>query len=477
MRFAINVIGLGFGDEGKGATVDKICRDTSADLVVRYSGGAQCGHTVSGNGKKHVFSQFGSGTLRGVLTYLGPDVIVDPHALFNEAVSLTDVHNIARPLSLLLIHPDCVVTTPYTRLLNQARELTRQSHRGRHGSCGRGIGEARDLSRRMPGLTVHMRMLTCPRMLERALRAQQEYAASTMRELFGTDNIYLDAVTNGEALLQYCDDMRRAAPYLVFRSHPPTCNIAVFEGAQGVLLDENYGGAPHHTWSSVMPGEALRLLPIGMDIGRVRTIGVTRAFTTRHGRGPLPTELDETEVGNLHDPNNPPSQWQGPFRWGWLDIPLLRYAVAACAHSGCPIDGLAVNHVDLISEVKDFAIGVEYATEDAQPLALLHGTRFNDTVPRSWPGQPAYCEMLTDMLDTADPGFEDFSEHARGRDATQFLLDALSDAGLPEPYLLGHGPTVEQRMWTEHGNDEIVRRADSLLNRGSLLGAPAYSGG
>ena len=145
MKRAIITVGLGFGDEGKGATVDFLARRLEADLVVRYCGGSQAGHNVQlPDGRRHTFSQFGAGTLADASdhprTYLGPNVIIDPPALAREAGHLLHL-GVPDPLRLLTIHPRCLVATPWHQAANRLRELARGD--ARHGSCGQGIGEAR----------------------------------------------------------------------------------------------------------------------------------------------------------------------------------------------------------------------------------------------------------------------------------------------------------------------------------------------
>src|SRR6516164_8176372 len=145
MKRAIITVGLGFGDEGKGATVDFLTRRLEADLVVRYCGGCQAGHNVElPDGRRHTFSQFGAGTLAAApnppRTYLGSNVIIDPLALVREARHLAEL-GVDDPARLLTIHPRCLVVTPWLQTLNRLRELSRGD--AKHGSCGQGIGEAR----------------------------------------------------------------------------------------------------------------------------------------------------------------------------------------------------------------------------------------------------------------------------------------------------------------------------------------------
>jgi adenylosuccinate synthase len=122
----------------------------------------------------------------------------------------------------------------------------------------------------------------------------------------------------------------------------PACRTAVFEGAQGVLLDEYRGFHPYTTWSTVTLHHAWELVQ-QMDIDAVAVLGITRAYTTRHGEGPLPTFSAEL-TARLQDAGNPWNRWQGSLRCGWLDLPLLRYAAAVAG----PLDGIVVNHLDQV---------------------------------------------------------------------------------------------------------------------------------
>src|SRR3954468_11755899 len=117
MKTAIITVGLGFGDEGKGATVDGLCRRLGADLVVRYCGGSQAAHNVAlPDGRRHVFSQFGAGTLAGVPTYLGPQMIINPNALVREAAHLGEM-GVRDPFATLTVHPHALVSTFFHQAL------------------------------------------------------------------------------------------------------------------------------------------------------------------------------------------------------------------------------------------------------------------------------------------------------------------------------------------------------------------------
>ena len=128
MQRAIVVQDLGFGDSGKGATVDAICRQQKVDLVVRFCGGSQAGHNVQlPDGRRHCFSQFGAGTLAGVPTYLDRNVIVELRAMDREAMSLQQNFGIERPYQDLWVHPSCLISTTYHRALNRLRPRHRRN--------------------------------------------------------------------------------------------------------------------------------------------------------------------------------------------------------------------------------------------------------------------------------------------------------------------------------------------------------------
>jgi adenylosuccinate synthase len=345
MKRAIITVGLGFGDEGKGATVDFLTRQLEADLVVRYCGGSQAGHNVQiEDGRRHTFAQIGAGSLapQRPRTYLGPNVIIDPGALLREAAHLTEL-GVADPLTLVTIHPHCLVTTIWHRALNQLRELSRNADR--HGSCGMGIGEARSYWLRHGHDAVFAADLRNPDVLRGKLELLRQRVLLELQAivpLVGDDRLRDFDLwdLNAEAVTHLMIEAGRAPFHL--SADVPAYRTAIFEGAQGVLLDEYRGFHPHTTWSTVTAHHAWELVR-RMDVEAVAVLGLTRTYTTRHGDGPLPTfsaELTE----RLPDPGNPRNAWQGGLRCGWLDLPLLRYAVAAAG----PLDGLAVSHLDQV---------------------------------------------------------------------------------------------------------------------------------
>jgi adenylosuccinate synthase len=348
MKCAIITVGLGFGDEGKGATVDFLARTHGADLVVRYCGGSQAGHNVQlPDGRRHTFSQFGAATLvdgvRRPRTYLGPNVVIDPTALTREARHLSEL-GVKDPTALLTVNPRCLVTTAWHRALNRVRELARGADR--HGSCGQGIGEARRYWLDHGCDAVLAEDLRDPLVLRDKLELLRQRTLLRMQEIVsGVDEVALRELDlwerNAEVEASELEESFRNG--VGFSEMVPECRMAIFEGAQGVLLDEYRGFHPHTTWSTVTTHHVWELIA-GMDVEAVSVLGITRAYTTRHGAGPLPTHSAEL-TARFVDPGNPPNSWQGSLRSGWLDLPLLRYA----ASSTGPLDGIVVNHLDQIN--------------------------------------------------------------------------------------------------------------------------------
>ncbi|MGI5504902.1 adenylosuccinate synthetase [Lentzea sp. CA-135723] len=336
MNDHVIVVGLGFGDEGKGAVVDALCADGSVSTVVRFNGGAQAAHNVIADGRHHTFSQFGSGTLAGVPTLLSRHVLVEPIALATESREL-EALGVVDPLSLMSIAANALLTTPFHVAANRAREYARGENR--HGSCGKGIGETAWyglLARHTKGEVVEGQEVLgypgpAPRVGDclnpRTLRQRLDVLAKFYEPLIG------DGISVDELVLLY----RAFADAVRITNDDLPDGRLVFEGAQGVLLDETYGFHPHTTWSTVVPRNARELL----DGSHARVIGVTRTYQTRHGAGPLPTE-DAAVLARFPEAHNGTGEFQGAWRAGHLDAELLQYAVRCCGG----IDGLAVTHLD-----------------------------------------------------------------------------------------------------------------------------------
>jgi len=386
------VVDLGFGDSGKGKVVDYLTRRLKAKLVVRFNGGAQAAHNVvTPEGLHHTFSQWGSGTLVApdVLTLLGPDVAIHPTAMQAEAEILQDIGQ-REPLPRLMVDRRCLVTTPFHQALNRMRELRRAEER--HGSCGVGFGETVRMDRE-EGLRVRVLDVVGDRValvaklreirqsaLKEALGwpelptlARHRFARRWYSLLFDRGSVDLAA----DLFRRVFSMVRVAETEEVLRKHE---GHVIFEGAQGVLLDEVFGFAPHNTWSTTTGGNAARYRHL---FERVSIVGVTRAYPTRHGAGPFPTE-DAQLSQVLADPRNQANPWQGAIRTGWFDPELLRYALLACEATQAPIERLAVTHLDAIPRAGIWKSGLHTATTEADVVAAIAGVAGRPVWLRSW---------------------------------------------------------------------------------------------
>jgi adenylosuccinate synthase len=323
----VAVVDLGYGDAGKGTVVDFLCADGGKRAVLRFNGGAQAAHNViTEDGRHHTFAQFGSGTLRGVPTHLTRFMVVDPLALAGEAAAL------GNPFHLLTVDADALLATPWHRAANRRRETERGS--ARHGSCGMGVGETMAYALEHPDAPRAGDVLS-PTRLRRRLAAVEAF--------HGGGDVPLDDVVDaftafGETVRivgsSYTDQLLREGP-------------CVFEGAQGVLLDEWRGWHPYTTWSTTTFGNALELCP------SVRRLGVVRTYTTRHGAGPFVTEDPALDLPEAHNGRDP---WQGAFRAGHFDAVAHRYAVEVAGG----VDDLAITHLDVPDRVPGLRICTSY---------------------------------------------------------------------------------------------------------------------
>jgi adenylosuccinate synthase len=314
------VVDLGYGDAGKGTVVDWLCATRPVQAVVRFNGGAQAAHNVVlPDGRHHTFAQFGSGTLRGVPTHLSRFVVVDPLALSAEADHLLRL-GVPDPYGLITVDRDCLLVTPYHVEANRRRELARGAER--HGSCGMGVGET--MAYWLEHGELAPRAGDPPRVLSRKL--------GLLREALGVV---------GPPVEDCVEAYRAFASRVRLVDSPPDLlrGPVVFEGAQGVLLDENHGFDPYTTWSTTTFANAEELLgEAGTGAGAMR-MGVLRTYTTRHGPGPLVTEDPTLELVERHNGAGP---WQGAFRVGHFDAVAHRYALDVAGG----VDGLALTHLD-----------------------------------------------------------------------------------------------------------------------------------
>lgn len=361
MASVVMVAGLGFGDEGKGTTIDWLARAGARDtLVVRYNGGAQAAHNVvvaAGSttaARHHTFAQFGSATFSGAATLLSRYMLVNPVALAAEARHLESV-GVENPLARLCIEEGALVTTPIHVAMNRLREMARA---GRHGSCGMGIGETMEEALLLEGDDVlRVRDLAHPNLTRAKLFALRERKLELARSLVGGSpsdaQLRELAIVEDTSVVERClthhDALLRSVAIVdgtFLAGALRRSGQVLFEGAQGVLLDQDFGFQPHTTWTNITFDNACALLADAGFTGPVTKIGILRAYTTRHGAGPFVTEDARWDVVSSHD-HNRSGEWQGSFRSGALDLVATRYALDVLGPHG--VDALVMTNLDRLA--------------------------------------------------------------------------------------------------------------------------------
>ena len=437
-REAIVVVDLGCGDQGKGTVTDFLVRARGAHTVVRYNGGAQAGHNViTDDGRHHTFAQFGAGMfVPGVETWLTAHVAVQPWAMVVEAAHLARA-GVTDAFARTRIAAEAPVITPFHRAANRLREQARGE--GRHGSCGMGVGEAvRDARTLGDADVVRVRDLRDGAAVRAKLRRVQERKRAELRAELGDGGLAGEdaaALADGAlvdvnagllagfvAAARVVDDAALAG---VLRRP----GAVVFEGAQGVLLDEWRGFHPHTTWSTCTAANALGALREHGYAGAVTRWGVVRAYATRHGAGPMVTE-DAGLSARVRDAHNRDDGWQGGFRVGWFDAVATRYAIAV--NGG--VDALAVTCVDRLRGEREWKLATAYRTSDgARVRALTVGAH----------GDLEHQAALTAALRTASP---EYRVTTTAGEAEAHLAAMAEETGAAVA-LVSTGPSARDKRW------------------------------
>ncbi|MDR1529976.1 MAG: adenylosuccinate synthase [Burkholderiales bacterium] len=352
------VIGAQWGDEGKGKVVDWLTE--SAQGVVRYHGGHNAGHTLVINSKKTILRLIPSGILHPhVSVYIGNGVVLSPQALFQEIDELEKSG--IEVCHRLKISPACPLVLPYHVALDQARESSMGEDK--IGTTGRGIGPAYE-----------------DKIARRALRAQDlfnpDHFSARLEKLAEYHNFVLTQYFRREPLpfAQVRDEMlgmaARLTPMiadvadLLRRAHEKG-DALLFEGAQGALLDIDHGTYPYVTSSNCLAGNAY--VGSGLSPGMIDyVLGIVKAYTTRVGTGPFPTELTDDVGKGLAERGKEFGSVTGrPRRCGWLDIPLLRRSLRLNG-----VDGLCITKLDVLDGMDKIAICIGY-TMNGKAIDLI----------------------------------------------------------------------------------------------------------
>ena len=388
------VVGAQWGDEGKGKIVDVLCEN--ADLVIRYQGGANAGHTVVCDDEEFVLHQIPAGVLQpGTKCIIGNGVVLDPETLLGEMEGLE-----SRGIDLggrLIVSDRAHLVLPYHLLMDRARERTQKI-----GTTGRGIGPSYEDKFARRGIRVGDL-----RDLSRATDAAMKNVARTndLLELLDFEEradaeMHRQLLTRlGPRLLPLVADTGRIAYDAIVAG-----NRVLLEGAQGSLLDVDHGTYPYVTSSNTIAGSAA----VGAGIGPTAidaVLGVVKAYTTRVGNGPLPTEVGGDAGGQLRDLGGEYGATTGrPRRCGWFDAVVARYAVRING-----LTGLAITKLDVLDTIPVIPVCHEYRIEgkvvdDVPGDAALLGSV-----------EPVYRELEGWLEPTGDVRrFEDLPEKAVG---------------------------------------------------------------
>ena len=405
MGQSVVVLGAQWGDEGKGKIVDLLTQDIGA--VVRFQGGHNAGHTLVIGGKKTVLHLISSGILReDALCLIGNGVVLHPGALRKEIEELEATGIDVR--SRLKISPATPIIMSYHIALDQARE---KAAGGKAiGTTGRGIGPAYEDKAARRGIRVAD--LSYPRELAEKLRATLDYHNFVLTQYLKVDPVdFQQTLDEALAFGEYIEPMKSDVAGTLHELRKQGRRV-LFEGAQGSLLDIDHGTYPYVTSSNTTIGGALAGAGVGADaIDYV--LGIAKAYATRVGGGPFPTELDDAVGQGLRDRGAEYGATTGrPRRCGWMDIVALKRAVAING-----ITGLCITKLDVLDGMDKLKMCIayryrgketEYAPLDAQgwdecePVYLefpgwsenTHGITEWDALP---PAARAYLRALEEL--------------------------------------------------------------------------------
>ncbi len=371
------IVGTQWGDEGKGKVVDLLAE--KADFIVRFQGGNNAGHTLVVNGQKHIFHLIPSGILHpGKMCMIGNGVVLDPGELMREMDSLEEAGRHVTPDNLMISLYTHIIM-PYHRALDVARE--ERKGKTAIGTTGRGIGPCYEDKVGRGGIRVHnlLDRAAFPEMLARNIEEKN----FLLQNFFGQKPLDLSEIEDeylayGERLRPYAGNVSQQLQKAGVQGRS-----VLFEGAQGTHLDVDHGTYPYVTSSNTVSGNAC----CGAGIGPTRidsVLGVVKAYTTRVGGGPFPSELLDQTGERIREIGGEFGATTGrPRRCGWLDMVVVNSSVRLNG-----LCGLVITKLDVLTGIPKLKIGLSYS---------CRGTSL-DHVP---------AEL--DRLESCEPVFEEFS--------------------------------------------------------------------
>lgn len=369
------VLGTQWGDEGKGKIVDLLTDQASA--VARFQGGHNAGHTLVIDGEKTVLHLIPSGILReNVLCMIGNGVVLSPEALLKEIAELEGRGVPVR--ERLRLSPACTLILPYHIAMDQAREIARGN--AKIGTTGRGIGPAYEDKVARRGL--RLEDLMNPERFAEKLKGVMEYHNFMLQNYYNAEPVSYDAVL--KEALEMAEMMRPMVADVTAQLHEyrERGENIMFEGAQGSLLDIDHGTYPYVTSSNTTAGGASTgsgFGPLYLDY----VLGITKAYTTRVGSGPFPTQLD-CEIGErLAERGHEFGATTGRARrCGWFDAVALKHAIQVNS-----VSGICLTKLDVLDGLESISICVGYKDAAGNVVTSLSGSEDYEAV------EPVYEEM------------------------------------------------------------------------------------
>ncbi|MEA3240533.1 MAG: adenylosuccinate synthase [Pseudomonadota bacterium] len=419
------LVGTQWGDEGKGKIVD--LWTAQADMVVRFQGGNNAGHTLIIDGEKFVFHLIPSGILHvDTQCVIGSGVVVDPAILLDEMEQLRS-QGYEKALERLVISDEAHIILPTHRLIDMAREAGLGCRK--IGTTGRGIGPAYEDKMSRCGLRVIDLQLGGEHLKER-LYAIVERHNQLLEKIYDQKAVSPATIlAEIEPAAEILRPMVQKTPYLLQEAVDKEQNI-LFEGAQGTLLDIDHGTFPFVTSSSTVAANACAASGFGMN--RISQVaGVIKAYTTRVGEGPFPTELSDEKGDWLREKGGEFGATTGrPRRCGWLDLIGLRYAVMVNG-----LDSFVVTKLDVLSGLETISVCESYEYQ-GQRLDYFPSSigmlKVCTPVCRQLPG---WQEDITGILD-----FDELPENAQN-----YILFMEEQLGIPA-LVVSVGPDREQTI-------------------------------
>ena len=385
------VIGTQWGDEGKGKLVDWLTE--SAQGVVRFQGGHNAGHTLVIGGKKQVLRLIPSGILRpNVICYIGNGVVLSPTALLQEIEELERAGVQVR--ERLRISEACPLILPYHVAVDQAREAKKGA--GKIGTTGRGIGPAYEDKVARRALRV-CDLFAPDRFRERVVEVL-DFHNFVLKHYLGAEALDANAVVDGAlALADKIAPMVADVPRLLGEAMARGDNL-LFEGAQGALLDIDHGTYPFVTSSNCVAGAAAAGAGVGPQALQY-VLGITKAYTTRVGSGPFPTELFDDTGRHLAEKGNEFGSVTGrPRRTGWFDAPALKRSIQLNG-----VTGLCITKLDVLDGLASVKICVGYREKGASGAPTIDMLPFGadavDTLEAVFEELPGWTDSTFGVCD------------------------------------------------------------------------------